>query len=69
MVEVFRTNITDEQAAALILERFQNEIPGAKINFDLEDCDNILRVESDTIAVKSITELVRQHGFYCEALE
>lgn len=69
MVEVFKTNISDEQTAALILEQLWIKLPDAKINFDLEDCDHILRVESEVIVPQLIQELLQQQGFCCEVLE
>ncbi len=69
MVEVFKTNITDRASAALILEGLHNKIPNAKINFDLEDCDNILRVEDDHVSIQPIIELFQSQGFYCKVLE
>lgn len=69
MVEVFKTNITEEHIAAFILERLQKEIPEARISFDLEDCDKILRIESPAITIQHITKQVQKLGFYCEVLE
>lgn len=37
-------------------------------NFDLEDCDNILRVETHKVKATSITNLLNNHGFVCEEL-
>ena len=68
MVEVFKTNITDKEQADKIVQQLQVYLPAAKINFDLDDCDNILRVESPHISLSDITELVAAMGFYCEAL-
>ena len=37
-------------------------------NFDLEDCDNILRVETQTIKSDTICDVLNNHGFLCEEL-
>uniref|UniRef100_UPI00404BA176 hypothetical protein n=1 Tax=Gelidibacter sp. TaxID=2018083 RepID=UPI00404BA176 len=37
-------------------------------NFDLEDCDNILRVETQVIRASSICRALENHGFSCEEL-
>lgn len=37
-------------------------------NFDLEDCDNIFRVETKDPNVFSIEMLFRKQGFLCEEL-
>ncbi len=51
MVEIFKTNIESKQAAADILNSLQYAFPAYKMNFDLEDCDKILRVESSPIDI------------------
>jgi hypothetical protein len=38
-------------------------------NFDLEDCDNILRVETQFLKAENITTTLRNQGFYCEELQ
>jgi hypothetical protein len=38
-------------------------------NFDLEDCDNILRVEADDISPRYIESLLQTAGFDCRELE
>jgi hypothetical protein len=37
-------------------------------NFDLEDCDNILRVVSDDLSPRYIETLLNNAGFECEEL-
>lgn len=37
-------------------------------NFDLEDCDNILRVEAQSLEASSIASLLHNNGFHCEEL-
>lgn len=37
-------------------------------NFDLEDCDNILRVETQTLASTAICNVLINQGFLCEEL-
>ncbi len=38
-------------------------------NFDLEDCDNILRVESSNISPRYIEAILQTAGFDCRELE
>jgi hypothetical protein len=52
MVEVFKTNLKDREAANLLVEKIQDHFEYAA-NFDLEDCDNILRVECKKGIVES----------------
>jgi hypothetical protein len=45
MVEVFKTDVSSEQHASLLLDRIHWMCAGHSANFDLDDCDKILRVE------------------------
>lgn len=40
-----------------------------KWNFDLEDCDHILRVETQSIAASTIIDELKNVGYRCEELE
>jgi len=44
-------------------------LPNEKWNFDLQDCDRILRIDSRENIVSEITDLLQIHKFYCEELE
>ncbi|NNE78075.1 MAG: hypothetical protein HKN31_13495 [Pricia sp.] len=37
-------------------------------NFDLEDCDNILRVETQQLKSSTISRILQSNGFDCEEL-
>ena len=39
-----------------------------RIDFDPEDCDNILRIESTLQISREIIELLNLNGFFCEEL-
>jgi hypothetical protein len=68
MVEVFKTNVEQSEQSQMLIHRIMSHIPNGEINFDLEDCDKILRVEADSISVQSIIKLMKQHGFHAEVL-
>ena len=68
MVEVFKTNVEQQEQSQMLIHQIMSHIPDGNINFDLEDCDKILRVEAESISVKSILKLLKQHGFYAEVL-
>ena len=46
MVEVFKTNVKDPHHAAMLIDCIHKSFDGYNANFDLEDCDKILRVKS-----------------------
>ncbi|KYG75379.1 hypothetical protein [Roseivirga echinicomitans] len=62
MIEVFATNITSEGKAKRILTQIEEVFPAYIANFDLEDCDKILRIETEQtmIDTKSIIQLVNE---------
>ncbi len=69
MVEVFRTNVRRKRQAKVLLDILSKQFPLLHINFDLEDCDNILRVEGENICPETITGLVAENGYECGILE
>jgi hypothetical protein len=46
MVEVFKTNIRTRAQAQAIKNSLQDVFEDYQINFDLEDCDRIMRIRS-----------------------
>jgi hypothetical protein len=70
MVEVLSTTVKTEKQADMLLDRFRKVYPSYRINFDLEDCDNILRVEyhTDQMDTDGIREIIRKCGFMAEVL-
>lgn len=69
MVEVFKTNVYEEERSIVIVQKLLQYFPQNKINFDLEDCDKILRVEGAAIPSERIMELLNEEGHFCQILE
>ena len=69
MVEVFKTNVGSISNAKLIIQKLAEEFPAHKINFDLDDCDKILRVQGSDISPEKITQLLISENYQCQALE
>jgi len=69
MVEVFKTDIHQQKQALRLLAVLSQKFPRCRINFDLEDCDRILRVEGDEIAREKIIELFASNGCQCDVLD
>ena len=69
VIEVFRTNIPDAVVAGSIASQLHQQFPGIKVNFDLEDCDKIMRTESMMDLASCIRELVVKLGYCCDVLE
>jgi hypothetical protein len=69
MVEVFKTNVQKKTQSKMLLCILSEAFPSFKINFDLSDCDKVLRVEGNNIEALPIMILVKEHGFTCEILD
>lgn len=69
MIEVFKTDISNKTTAKAILKILKQRFPTSNFNFDLNDCDKILRTESDCKLNQQIIEIINNQGFSCEVLE
>lgn len=69
MVEVFKTNVYAVSHSEKIIELLYEHFPKCKINFDLDDCDNILRIEGSDFETEEIKLIVNENGYMCEVLE
>jgi hypothetical protein len=69
-VEVFKTSVKDAAHAVILISQIHESYPDYKANFDLEDCDNILRVECNfgLIQTFSLIELLKEFGYSAELL-
>lgn len=68
-VSVFKTNVLSIDSAQCIIERLIKFFPAHRINFDLDDCDKILRIEGLKINCTTVIEQLKQDNFQCELLE
>ena len=59
MVEIFKTNVTNKKLAEKVLKILHATLPAYIFNFDLEDCDRILRAQSSGAAVES-SRIIRE---------
>ena len=69
IVEVFKTNVQRREEAKMLIRKLLRYFPDHKINFDLSDCDRILRVEGEAFAAKKVIELLGSDNFLCDVLE
>lgn len=69
MVEVFKTNVRHVPHANKLISILRHHFPGTKINFDLDDCDNVLRVEGENVVPGKVITVVEQQGFNCDVLD
>jgi hypothetical protein len=69
MVEVFKTNVQEFSEAQKLVALLRRHFPDSKINFDLDDCDKVLRVEGSDLRIEKVMTLVMEKGFLCAVLE
>jgi hypothetical protein len=63
MVEVFKTNVNDSAQASMLIGQIHKKFSGYKANFDLEDCDKILRIKSVKSHIHSVQVINFLLGF------
>ncbi len=69
MIYVFKTSVKTKHEVKKLKPHIDSLLPTEKWNFDLEDCDRILRIDSEENIVLKITGLLSIYKFHCEELE
>ena len=69
MIYVFKTSVRNKKHIRQLSPFINNLLQQSKWNFDLADCDKILRIDSEENIVFKIIDLLNIHKFYCEELE
>jgi hypothetical protein len=69
MVEVFRTNVRKVREARRIVQKLSEAFPEHRINFDLSDCDKVLRIQGKSVQESSIIHMVTSLNYSCERME
>ena len=68
-IEVYRTDVDEQDSAKAIEAEIRRTHPTSDPSFDLEDCDNVLRIKDDTGVDKGTIEaIVQTHGFQLNPL-
>jgi hypothetical protein len=70
MIEVFKTNVVDPAHAKMLVDKIHHNFNYYKANFDLQDCDNILRIKSFTGHVQPtlLIHFLQEQGVDAEIL-
>jgi uncharacterized protein YtpQ (UPF0354 family) len=69
MIFVFKTSVKTKMQIKKLKPHIDKRLPKAKWNFDLEDIDNILRIDSEENIVLIVIDLLHIHNYSCEELE
>lgn len=69
MIEVFKTNVEDRDHADLLLNEIARVFKGYRGNFDLDDCDRILRITcAEPINATALIQYMATRGYCAEVL-
>ncbi|HCW09030.1 MAG TPA: hypothetical protein DGG95_16865 [Cytophagales bacterium] len=68
-VLVFKTSVIDPLSVRTLKPELDRLAGKGKWNFDLSDCDKILRIASDKVNPQNAIELLSYFGFSCAELE
>ena len=65
---VFKTNITEMKLVRKVAPLLRTMEGITKWNFDLHDCDNILRIETYSLLPQQIEARLQSAGYFCQEL-
>ncbi|NQX97535.1 MAG: hypothetical protein HRT73_06605 [Flavobacteriales bacterium] len=66
---ILRTDIKTKKKVKLVRFLFNNYSGIISWSVDIEDIDNVLRIEAaDNLNESDIIDLIKTEGFYCESL-
>ncbi|RYG19159.1 MAG: hypothetical protein EOO07_07410 [Chitinophagaceae bacterium] len=69
MIYVYRTSVCCKKAVLQLSPYINNILQRMAWNFDLEDCDKILRLNTNFERALKVVMLLRDKGFECSELE
>jgi len=69
MVLVFKTSVKNKKSAAKLKPALDNIESVSRWNFDLSDCDKILRIEAGADISPDIISVMSENGYQCIELE
>lgn len=68
-VLVFSTSVKEPRQVSKVTTLLTKVPAIAQWNFDLEDCDNILRIVASDLSPKYIESLLQKAGIHCQELK
>lgn len=68
-VLVFKTSVENSDHITYLAPMLDSLAGHGAWNFDLTDCDRILRIVSDQVNPETAMVLISSHGFACHELE
>jgi hypothetical protein len=68
MIYVFKTSVTSKKTIKQLKPYLDSLLPKAAWNFDIEDCDRILRIDNQTEVREKVCTLLVGKGIVCKEL-
>lgn len=68
MIFVFKTSVKNKTEVRILGSYLNTLLQEARWNFDLDDCDKILRIESQAEISDATIKLLQTKGFECVEL-
>ena len=66
---VFKTNVTSRKKAGMVAPLLSSFPAIRRWNFDLRDCDKVLRIEATGLNPGLVEQLLGKAGFNCRELD
>ena len=66
---IFKTNVATQEEVKKLQSLLSALPPVTQCNFDLDDCDSILRIVIKDLQPKIVCQLLQKQGFHCEPME
>ena len=67
-IQIFKTSVQRPSHISLLSNNLDKLVQNGRWNFDLYDCDNILRIQTTGNITNEIIRLLTLNGFSCEEL-
>ncbi|KIO51759.1 hypothetical protein [Flavobacterium hibernum] len=67
-IEAYKTDVTTKEDARFIVALLQFVISDCIMNFDLEDSNHILKIETNREIKEMVYGVFNKQGFYCQKL-
>jgi hypothetical protein len=67
-IEAYKTDVTTKEEARFIVALLQFVISDCIMNFDLDDSNHILRIETNRDIKEMVYGVFNKQGFYCQKL-
>ena len=67
-IDAYKTDVTSKEDARFIVALLQFVISDCIMNFDLEDSNHVLRIETNRDIKEMVYGVFTKQGFYCKKL-